>query len=61
MGRSKASQAASLLGRRGARKGGLARARALTPARRSEIAALGAKKTNRLRWGKRRRSKEDGS
>jgi hypothetical protein len=61
MGRSKASQAASLLGRRGARKGGLARARALTPARRSEIAALGAKKTNRHPWGKRRRSKEDGS
>jgi hypothetical protein len=51
-----ASSAASLLGRRGARKGGLARARALTPARRAEIARMGAAKTNRIRWGRRRKA-----
>lgn len=55
MGKSKASQAASMLGRLGARKGGLARARALSPERRAEIARQGAVKTNRIRWGRRRR------
>jgi len=44
-----------MLGRIGARKGGRARARALSPARRSEIARLGAAKTNRIRWGRRRK------
>lgn len=40
------SKAAATLGRRGGLKGGKARARALTPERRKEIARMGAMSTN---------------
>lgn len=44
-------RAAAELGRRGGLVGGPARAKAMTPERRSEIARAGAAATNLKRWG----------